>query len=437
MKIYLLEPGQIYRVEGPARIDVMEGSVYAVGAIYSGGSHFTVLRARKLAFKAIERAKVSVTLGPNAVLELAKPGEEVLDEWESAISKLALSGTSIVIGSIDVGKSTMTAVLANKALLNGLRVAVIDADVGQNDIGPPTTISISRVTRPITSLRQVQAEKSVFMQSTSLERIWPRAVEAVKRLIAYARRTWSVDAIIVNTDGWINGREAIEYKRSLLTELRPNNIVAIKIENELDEIIKGYSNVTIVRPPPAARLRTKEDRKIHREMSYARFIFPLRELSIDLDKLPLCGLGLFRGVDLGSELRAMASRIVNSHITYANQAGSTLYIITDQWISRRIGAFKVVGLPEGFERGLLIGIEDSEGFLLGLGVLKKIYYDRKKAVIYTSSKTERAMSRASCIRLGLIRLNENFEEIERVSQLLKYLYPSDELGDTMRGAGSA
>lgn len=415
-----MEPGEIFRVEGPARIDVVEGVVYAVGALYSSGQYFTVLRARKLAFKAIERAKVSVILGPNAVLERAKPDEEVIDEWEAAASGMDLRGITVVVGAIDVGKSTMTAVLANKALSRGLKVAVIDADVGQNDIGPPTTISAGRVTRPITSLRQVQAEKSVFMQSTSLERIWPRAVEAIRKLIAYARSAWSAESIIVNTDGWVSDEEAIRYKRALLAAVGPSNILAIKIANELDGILNGLPRVVSTRPPPAVGSRSREDRKIHREMSYARYIFPLREISVDLEKIPLCNIDLFKGVDVNNEIKFMISRSINAKVFYANQVGRTLYVITDQWLARRLNAFKVLGLPEGFEKGLLAGIEDGDGFLIGLGVFKKIYYDRKKAIIYTSSRTEKSLHKASCIRIGYIRLNENFEESERVSHLLKY-----------------
>jgi len=432
-----MEPGDIFRVEGPAKIDVLEGAVYAVGVLYTGGSHFTVLRARRLAFKAVDRAKISVVLGPNAVLERARPEEEVLDEWESAASGMDLNGITMVVGAIDVGKSTMAAVLANKALSRGLRVAVIDADVGQNDIGPPTTISASRVVKPITSLRQIQAERSVFMQSTSLERIWPRAIEAIGKLVLYAQQIWSADAVIINTDGWISGEEAEEYKRALLAKIRPKNIVAIKVGNELDGILAGFSDVVSVRPPPAVGTRTKEDRKIHREMSYARFIFPVREVSVDLNRTPLCNIGLFRGLDLEGQFRAMLSRTINARVMYANQLGSTLYVVTDQWIVRRLNSFKVFGFPEGFERGLLVGVEDREGFLIGLGVLKKIYYDRKKAVVYMSSRTERALQKAACLRVGFVRLNDNFEEAERVAQLLRYdLYTYAQNG-TMRGAGSA
>lgn len=421
MKIYVLEPGEIYRVEGPAKVDVIDGEVYAVGALYSAGQHFTVLRARRLAFKALSRSKVSVMLGPNALLEKARPEEEVLNEWEDAASSLDLRGVTIVLGALDVGKSTMAVVLANKALMRGLKVAVIDADVGQNDLGPPTTISASRATKPITSLRQMQAEKSIFMQSTSLERIWGRAVEAVRRLAEYARSSWRADAIIINTDGWVGDEEAVLYKRSLLSAIAPNNVVAIRMENELDKITDGFPNVVFTRPPPAARARSKEDRKIHRDMSYGRFIFPVKEISIDLDKTFFCNLDLFKGVSINNQLINALSKTINIKILYANQIGQVVYaIVNGEWLIRRVGGVRILGLPENFERGLLVGFEDSDGLLLGLGAIKRIYYEKRKAVVYASAKLEKLLNRTKCIRLGFIRLNESFEEAEKVWPLVKY-----------------
>lgn len=291
--------------------------------------------------------------------------------------------------------------------------------------------------RPVTHLRQLQAEKSIFVQSTSLERIWDRAVEAIKRLVDYAKSQWGSDVVIVNTDGWIAGEEAVAYKRSLLSALAPTGIVAIRIGGELDEIVKGFTNVAFARPPPAARTRSKEDRKIHRDMSYGRFIFPVKEISIDLDKLPFCNLVLSKGIIIDNNLMGILSRAINSRIFYAVQSGNLVYAITEGWAIKRVGNVRVFGLPEGFERGLLVGFEDSGGFLLGLGVLKRIYYEKRKAVIYASAKLERSLDKARCIRVGYVRLNENFEEAEKVTQLLRYDLYSSERDGSVRGAGSA
>ena len=48
----------------------------------------------------------------------------------------------LVIGATDAGKSTFCRFLADFALAKGFKVACVDADIGQSQIGPPTTIGV-------------------------------------------------------------------------------------------------------------------------------------------------------------------------------------------------------------------------------------------------------------------------------------------------------
>lgn len=421
MSLRVMKAGDIYRIEGPAKVVVKRGQIYATGVVYTEGQSFTVLRARQLAVKAVADSEVELVLGPGALLERVSPGEEIIDEWEKRISGVDPKGVVVIVGMMDVGKSTMTAMLGNKALARGYKVVIIDADVGQNDLGPPTTISLARLTKYVTHLRQLVAEKSLFLQSTSMERIWPRAVAQIAKAVEYAKKTWQPDTIIVNTDGWVLDEEAATFKRRLIERLTPSLIVAIQVENELGPILNGYSNVLVLPPPPHVRTRSREDRKIHREMGYGRYIFPPVELAVSLDKIPLCNLPLFQGIEMGEELKRMLTRAIGVGVLRAYQVGSRVYAVVEggEWVVRRVGGFQVVGLPIDFEKGLLAGLEDSEGFLVGLGVIKKIYYDRKRAIIYTSSEVERRIGEVKCIRLGLVRLDDNFNEVEKATNILK------------------
>ena len=47
---------------------------------------------------------------------------------------------TMVVGASDTGKTTLTAYLAGALAARGETVAVVDADVGQSEIGPPTTV---------------------------------------------------------------------------------------------------------------------------------------------------------------------------------------------------------------------------------------------------------------------------------------------------------
>ncbi|MEM1924314.1 MAG: GTPase, partial [Pyrobaculum sp.] len=106
MTTRVMQPGDVYRIEGPAKVVVKKGSVYATGVVYTEGQGFTVLRARRLVIKAIDNSEVEFVLGPGALLEKAMPGEEVIDEWERELSKIDPRGVVLVIGMMDVGTST-------------------------------------------------------------------------------------------------------------------------------------------------------------------------------------------------------------------------------------------------------------------------------------------------------------------------------------------
>lgn len=421
MTIRVIKAGDIYRVEGPAKVVVRSGQIYATGVIYSEGQSFTVLRARRLAIKAVADAEVEFVLGPGALLEKAAPGEEIIDEWERQISSLDPRGVILILGMMDVGKSTMAAMLGNKALSRGYKAAIIDADVGQNDLGPPTTVSLARLTRYVTHLRQLVAEKSIFLQSTSLEKIWPRAVEKIVKAVEYVKNKWQVDTVVVNTDGWVLDEDAVVFKRQLIDKIKPTVIVAIQVENELTPILNGYGNVIVLPSPPYARRRSREDRRIHREMGYGRYIFPPIELAVSLDKIPLCNLPLFQGVEISEDMRRMLAKAIGMSIIKAYQQGARVYAVvnSDSWMLKKVGGFQVACIPLDFDKGLLVGLEDREGFLVGLGVLKKLYLDRRRAVIYTSAEVEKRIGDVSCIRLGLVRLDDSFNEVEKVPGLLR------------------
>ncbi len=425
METYKLEAGRLMRIEGPAKVLVRSGKIYAVGNIYTGGKTFTVLRARKLVIKALEDSVVEITLGENASVEPASPEEEIIDVWEESLSKLKFDNSLILIfGAMDVGKSTLTVLIANKALGNSRSVAVIDADVGQNDVGPPTTIALTRIKSPVTHLRQLSAEKLVFIQTTSVERIWDRVIKAIHKLVTYARETWRTDTIIVNTDGWVSSEEAVRYKVKMVEELSPTQVIILRKEDEANRLIEELKSesVMVLPAPPSARIRSREDRKIHRDMGYGRFLFPTREASIDLRRVKIANLPILWGNEVKDEFKLLLGRMVKMRIYHAYQYRDRIYAIagTSQWIVKRIPNGFLYVLPEEWESGLLVGLEDGDGFLIGLGMLKKIYYDKGKAVVVVSEKLEQKMKAVSAIRIGFIRLNDKYEEAEKVYSLIKY-----------------
>ena len=64
-----------------------------------------------------------------------------MDE-HAALAERAGAGSQTValIGGLDTGKTTLSAMMIRAALAAGRTAAYLDADLGQKTVGPPTTI---------------------------------------------------------------------------------------------------------------------------------------------------------------------------------------------------------------------------------------------------------------------------------------------------------
>jgi len=430
-----IEPGKLLRrVEGPAAIRVVDGEVYVLGVTYGADSRFTVLRARKVVVKPLRESILEITLGPDGSVEEARSDEEVIDIWEDATSKIDLEGITVILGAMDVGKTTMTVMIANKASRAGHRVGIIDADLGQNDLGPPATVDAA-VLEPgtyITHLRMLKPVKAMFLKTTSVERVWPEVVDAVKKLADYLINVENTRTVVINTDGWVSTDKAVEYKLKLVEVLQPRNIIIIKRGDEVEQLVKSLRekypsnppSIVELPAPPAARIRTKEDRRIHREMGYGKYLTPPRDITLDLKRTPIVNFPICSGMPANQDLLNLIRRFIRHPITYCELAEGFMIAISSQQDKRDAeilnvpGGGKIVLLPNGWERGLLVGLEDKDNFLLALGRIKKIYYNNCKIVI-TVSRNFTDLSKVDHLRLGMIRLNEQYEEVEKVNYIGK------------------
>ena len=74
-------------------------------------------------------------------------GTTIPRSWNEAVERI-LAGVGrrgLILGRADSGKTGFLTLLVNRAVGKGLRVAVIDGDLGQSDIGPPGSVSLDFV----------------------------------------------------------------------------------------------------------------------------------------------------------------------------------------------------------------------------------------------------------------------------------------------------
>ncbi|HEX2558059.1 MAG TPA: Clp1/GlmU family protein [Nitrososphaera sp.] len=232
---------RIRMVKGPATVTV-QGSCHVLGSNVSGQT-ISVRAGKALPFEPSYRCRLHVRLGRGGRIWTADPVTAGTAMWHGIVRKiLALASeqksiTVMLAGDTDTGKSTLSAYIANMALANGMKPCIIDGDIGQGDLAPPSAIGAEALSRQTTDLRDIRASLFEFVGSISPVGI-EHFVTGKLRVILDRCRPLG-DIIIVNTDGYVKDG-GVSYKMHLAEELKPDAIVCLGEDLPLfDELRSG------------------------------------------------------------------------------------------------------------------------------------------------------------------------------------------------------
>ncbi|RLE51223.1 MAG: hypothetical protein DRJ20_02435 [Candidatus Methanomethylicota archaeon] len=422
-----LAKSRIIKVEGPAFIQVIEGSLSVLGKKMLPKESTVVPKSKVMVFEALEDSIVEVRIGEGGGLEELED-ITIPPEWKIAVNKILNMEkpmTIIVLGDVDSGKSTFCTFLANQSYSKGFKTAIIDNDLGQSDIGPPTTIGLGFLEKPVASLSVVPLFNAFFVGSTSPKGLIDRVIVGARKLLDAALKE-RAEVIVVNTSGWISGRGARTLKLSLALILNPKVIVAIQRSGELEHLLKplqGLTNLEIVRipTPRIIRARNKEERRLIRESSYSRYLTGAKTRVFSMDKVGLMFSFVGTGFPIPREELRNYEPLVGTQLLYGEYSSDALSLVTKSdipseqkeqakaFIREETGKDEVIILPQGFERGLLAGFFNSEGRFLGIGVVKEVNFARRTIEIMTPVDED-----VGLIILGSVKISESGREIRKL-----------------------
>ena len=135
----------------------------------------------------------------------------------------------LVLGASDTGKTTLLESIL-RSWDSGEPLAVVDCDIGQSHVGPPTTVAWGLIERPFTGWRQVQAQGMAFTGDVSPEGNLEAFLDAVERMVERARR--QAARLVIDTTGLVDGELGLALKRLKVERVRPDLIVALQREQE-------------------------------------------------------------------------------------------------------------------------------------------------------------------------------------------------------------
>jgi polynucleotide 5'-hydroxyl-kinase GRC3/NOL9 len=199
------------------------------------------------------------------------PPHPQLDAVLAAVNKVQPSPV-LFLGAVDTGKTTLLRQTASALAKDGA-VVLVDADVGQSWIGPPTTVGRVRILGPRKRWTGLAPERIAFLGATSPAPSPSAAARALVDLAALDADDG--DRVLIDTPGLMTGPLADSLWQRVAEGLAPPLVVAVHRGGELVEALRPFRRADIrvleVAPAPGVRRRNRAERTRYRAAAYRRY----------------------------------------------------------------------------------------------------------------------------------------------------------------------
>jgi len=423
-----VEAGKTLLVDGPASVTLLSGEAGILGAPFKLGLKMVIRESKRVPFSVDSGAEFELLLGEKgAVNEIV--GSSIPNSWDTAVGTiLADMRTPVIVmiaGAIDVGKTSFCAYLANSALKEKRRVAIIDADLGQSDVGPPSTISLCRVAKPVRDPFEIGADQVCFIGATSPSSAVNEVVDAIAKMTKKALKL-GIDLLIVNTDGWVEGEDAVRYKLALSKSVKPRMVIGIQEQSELTFLLGALTETQniAIEPSSAVRKRDREERRLLRELGYKKYLKGATVQSFSLNWISISGAPFGSGAPPSANHMSKIMEHIGTRPLYCEETPSSIFIALskEQWADEEVARTledtlnkKVKIVWEGDEEGLLVALHDKDEIFLGIGIIEQLDYNRRVLKVYTNVKKG-----IVSIRVGQVKLDKSGRELEQSTTFSNY-----------------
>jgi polynucleotide 5'-hydroxyl-kinase GRC3/NOL9 len=291
-------------------------------------------------------------------------------EWFGLLEVLGEGkGITILLGATDTGKSTLANFLISHLCQRGLKVGLVDADIGQSFLGPPATIGFALFKSHPDWELILSPPEIFFVGSTTPEGHFPIHLKGVRRMVDKAS-SYGTEVTLVDTTGFVLGEAGIELKRRKIDLVSPRFIVALQKYDEIEPILEKYREnplYKIYRLPLSEQIRPRsmEERRTYRTNK-------------------------FRDYFKFSMTQELAIEEVQIEGEVLDPSGALLPL---DW-SLRI-------------TGLLIGLKDGNDDTLALGVIRNYFEEKKVVRVFTPLKEVQGVRTIQLSSLRSILLYED------------------------------
>jgi polynucleotide 5'-hydroxyl-kinase GRC3/NOL9 len=407
-----LKKGDIVRLEGLLNLEVKEGEVTVSGGLHGKGNQVVIPRAKSLPLEAASDALVEYTTGEGGHVEHLSR-RTIPPGWDELVQEMVEEKPRVVmvIGNVDVGKTFFTTYVANSLLRHKIRPAVVDSDVGQSDIGPPGTVGLGVLDKPVGLLHEVPTRVAYFVGSMSPSGHMLEFMVGMKKVVE--RGLTDADTVIVDTPGWVvggPGRALQVYSAELLD---PDLVIALQRGDELEHLLRSIpAKIKRIAVSEKVRERSRGERSFLRQLILARYFEGACKIPLDLRKVKLERCYYSTGKPLDPK-----SLGVEGPVIHAEKMPEGLLLVTNDSLGEEelrsmeseFGSVKVI--KKGSEANVLVALIGEGQELLGVGILDEINYANQKLRVITPVKDA---AKVVAVQFGSMKIRPNGEEIGTV-----------------------
>ena len=357
---------------------------------------------------------------------------QVNQDWKKLASQIVKPQEIVlVIGATDVGKSTFCRFLADFALAADLKVACVDADIGQSRIGPPTTVGMKSFapdehqSKPerIRHNEQNRAENRVvfdgtadrvyFVGDVSSREHFLGILTGIRLMVDSARET-GADFIVIDTTGYIHDPPAVILKQHKIELVRPNHLVCMGRSAELEQITACYRqqawlNIHHLLPHRSVRQKSSRARSRYRNDQFDTYFSGSRIQKLRFEQIRGGRTPFFIGRVANEKELEILSQLSETEVYYAEWGHRTLCLIAAEHLSKAtfthiknyLSLTRVTTEVPAYFKRRLIGLIDSTGNTYALGVIETVDFQKRELSI--RCKTD-AVKHACAIQFGAYQL---------------------------------
>ncbi len=297
------------------------------------------------------------------------------------------SRIAIVIGKIDTGKSTLI-----KQISGIIDVSIVDADIGQSDIGPPSVVSLSEKING-----QYRMIDGYFCGSTTPAGHFLQLMAGAVRMTQASKKF----PVLVNTIGLVTGDIGRSLNTEIINAIDPDLIICIDQGDEL-RYLDAFerSGIRVLHLPVSiyAKKKTISERTYNRQLAFKEHFHGASSNMFSFDQFSAERTLLFNGCE--RDIRKFTPDLL-----YAEVSGNEAVIVSDNHrpdrdrILHELDVRTVQAHAIDDFIGVLVGLMSTDGRFCGLGIIEHIDFIERSIKIYTT------VNNFSILQFGSIKLD--------------------------------